>query len=126
MRQPLPMAERAPEAAFRAHYARILRYVRSVVHNADEAEDLTQETFLRAYRARDSLRDFDAMLPWLYSVATHVCLDHLRQRTRHAQARSDLDPEGVSQPDPDPSAGQLVEQEEMSECVEAYVSELSD
>ena len=126
MRQPLPTLESAPEAAFGVHYAQILRYVRSVVRDAAEAEDLTQETFLRAYRARNSLRDRDAMLPWLYSVATHVCLDRLRQRTRHAQARSDLDPEGVSPPDPDPSAGQLVEQEEMSECVEAYVSEFSD
>jgi RNA polymerase sigma-70 factor (ECF subfamily) len=126
MGQPLPKLESAPEAAFGVHYARILRYVRSVVRDAAEAEDLTQETFLRAYRARNSLRDRDAMLPWLYSVATHVCLDRLRQRTRHARARSHVDPEGVSQPDPDPSAGRIVEQEEMGECVEAYVSQLSD
>ena len=115
-----------PEAAFSAHYATILRYVRSIVRDATEAEDLTQETFLRAYRSRDSLRDPDAMLPWLYSVATHVCLDRLRQRTRQMQTRSDADPEAVAPPDADPSAGQLVEQEEMSECVEAYVGELSD
>jgi RNA polymerase sigma-70 factor (ECF subfamily) len=126
MRQPLPTEERAPEAGFSAHYAQILRYVRSVVRNADEAQDLTQETFLRAYRARDSLRDPDATLPWLYSVATHVCLDRLRQRTRQAQARSDVDPEAMSPPDPAPSAGLVVEQEDMSTCVEAYVSELSD
>jgi RNA polymerase sigma-70 factor (ECF subfamily) len=126
MRQPLPTVERAPEVSFSAHYAQILRYVRSVVRNADEAEDLTQETCLRAYRARDSLRDPDAMLPWLYSVATHVCLDRLRQRTRQARAQSDVDPETVSPPDPAPSAGLGVEQEDMSTCVEAYVSELSD
>ena len=126
MRQPLPTVKRAPEASFSAHYAQILRYVRSVVRNADEAEDLTQETFLRAYRARDSLRDPDAMLPWLYSVATHVCLDRLRQRTRQARARSDVDPEAVSPPDPAPSAGLAVDQKDMSTCVEAYVSELSD
>lgn len=126
MRQPLPTVEHAPEASFSAHYAQILRYVRSVVRNPDEAEDLTQETFLRAYRARDSLRDPDAMLPWLYSVATHVCLDRLRQRTRQARTRSDVDPEAVSPPDPAPSVGLGVEQEDMSTCVEAYVSELSD
>src|SRR5512135_2941048 len=118
MTQPLPTAERAPEASFSAHYAQILRYVRSVVRDADEAQDLTQETFLRAYRARDSLRDPDAMLPWLYSVATHVCLDRLRQRTRQARAQSDLDPEAVSPPDPAPSPGLAAEQEDMSTCVE--------
>jgi RNA polymerase sigma-70 factor (ECF subfamily) len=114
------------EVAWGDHYARILRYVHSVVRNPDEAADLTQATFLRAYRARDSLRDPDAVLPWLYSVATHVCLDRLRQRTRQERARSDVDPEAVSPPDPEPSAGLLAEQADMSNCVEAYVSELSD
>lgn len=126
MNQALPVVERAPETAFSAHYAQILRYVRSVVGDATEAEDLTQETFLRAYRARNSLRDPDAVLPWLYSVATHVCLDRLRQRARLAPSESDLDPETVAPPDPAPSAGKLTEQADMSNCVEAYVSELSD
>ena len=82
-----PTVERAPEASFSALHADPA-VVRSVVRDADEAEDLTQETFLRAYSARDSLRDPDAILPWLYSVANHVCLDRLRQRARrHGPAR---------------------------------------
>jgi RNA polymerase sigma-70 factor, ECF subfamily len=117
---------RALDFASSDHYERILRYVRSLVRDLDEAQDLTQETFLRAQRRRDSLRDPDALLPWLYSIATHVSLDRLRQRARQAQAQSDLDPEAVSPPDPAPSAGHLVEQEDMSDCVEAYVSELRD
>ena len=124
--QALPGIEPTREVAFGAHYTRILRYVRGVVRDADEAEDLTQETFLRAFRARDSLRDPDAVLPWLYSVATHVCLDRLRQHARQARTGSDLDPEAVSPPDPAPSAGLRAEQQDMSSCVEAYVSELSD
>ena len=124
--QVLPVVEATREVATAAHYTRILRYVRSVVRDADEAEDLTQETFLRAFRARNSLRDPDAVLPWLYSVATHVCLDRLRRRAREARTGSDLDPEAVSPPDPAPTAGLRAEQEDMSGCVEAYVSELSD
>ena len=126
MTQATPVLKRVPEAAFGEHYARILGYVRSVVRDAGEAEDLTQEIFLRAYRRRDSLRDPAAVLPWLYSIATHVCLDRLRQRARQAPTRSGLDPEAVSAPDPAPSAELLVEQEDMSTCVQAYVSELSD
>jgi RNA polymerase sigma-70 factor, ECF subfamily len=126
MAQALPLIQPAREVASREHYARILGYIRSVVRDDREAEDLTQETFLRAHRARDSLRDPDAVVPWLYSVATHVCLDRLRQRTRQAPAQSDLDPEAVSPPDPAPGASLLAEQADMSACVEAYVSELSD
>ena len=122
----LPVMQPAREVAWSEHYAPILRYVRSVVRSSDEAADLTQATFLRAYRARDSLRDPDAVLPWLYTVATHICLDRLRQRTRQARAQSDVDPEAMSPPDPAPSAELLVEQQDMSSCVEAYVGDLSD
>lgn len=121
-----PVIERASEAAFGEHYGRILGYVRSVVRDEGEAEDLTQETFLRAYRRRDSLRDPAAVLPWLYSIATHVCLDRLRQRTRQAPTRSEVDPEAVSVPDRAPSAELVLEQEDMSTCVQAYVGGLSD
>lgn len=47
-----------------------------------EADDAVQETFLRAWRHR---RTFDGsnLRAWLYKVATNVCLDMLRQRSRH-------------------------------------------
>ncbi|MBO0515430.1 RNA polymerase subunit sigma-70 [Streptomyces beijiangensis] len=48
----------------------------------DEAEDLTQETFLRAWRARDTLEDIGNPRAWLYKIATHVCLDFLRKHNR--------------------------------------------
>jgi RNA polymerase sigma-70 factor (TIGR02960 family) len=48
----------------------------------DEAEDLVQETFLRAWRARDSLAGEDGLRPWLYKIATNACLDAIRRRSR--------------------------------------------
>ena len=65
---------------FEVYHDRIYRYVLGMVKNSAEAEDLTQDTFLRAYRHGDSLRDPDAVRGWLYRIATHVCLDRLRQR----------------------------------------------
>jgi RNA polymerase sigma-70 factor (ECF subfamily) len=120
------IAEPGVELTFAEHYPRIRRYVQSVVHDPADAEDLTQETFLRAHRRRDSLRDHDAALAWLYSIATHVCLDRLRQRARQAEAQSQVEVEAVARPDPAPAAALRVEQEEMSSCVQAYVGELSD
>ena len=42
---------------FKGDYERIFRYIMSMIRDTREAEDLTQETFLRAYQRRDSLRD---------------------------------------------------------------------
>ena len=51
----------------------------------DEAEDLVQETFLRAWRRRDSFEGGPGFRAWLYRIATNACLDALRssRRRRH-------------------------------------------
>ncbi len=112
---------------FIGDYQRIFRYVMSMVHDTAEAEDLTQETFLRAYRRRDSLRDETVQTAWLYRIATHVCLDRFRQNARRSpmEADTDLDEVEVAEADT-PSLQQTVEREEMSGCVQRYLNDLSD
>jgi RNA polymerase sigma-70 factor (ECF subfamily) len=125
MAKPLSMrGERQDTLA--EHHPAIRRYILSLVRDPAEADDLTQETFLRAHRSRESLRDPDAALPWLYGIATNVSVDRLRQRARRAPLQSDADPEAVSPPDPEPSAVLNAEREEMSNCVQGFVGELSD
>jgi RNA polymerase sigma-70 factor (TIGR02960 family) len=48
----------------------------------DEAEDAVQETFLRAWRGRDSFDGSSLFRAWLYRIATNVCLDVLRRSSR--------------------------------------------
>jgi len=60
-------------------------YARSMVHNSDDAYDLSQEAFVRVYR---HLKKFDPAYPfrvWLFHILSNLCKNHLRQRkTRDA------------------------------------------
>ncbi len=123
-------SELEPENAsiiFPGDYNRIFRYILSMVQDTAEAEDLTQETFLRAYRGRDSLREEGAQITWLYRIATHVCLDRLRQYARRNPKESDADIDQVDVPEPNtPSLQKTLEQDEMSGCVQGYLTRLPD
>ncbi len=112
---------------YQEDYQRISRYIMNMVRDAAEAEDLTQETFLRAFRSRSSLREEGAQTAWLYQIATHVCLDRLRQYARRNPKESDADIDEVDVPEPDaPSLQKITEQDEMSACVQRYLNRLSD
>jgi DNA-directed RNA polymerase specialized sigma24 family protein len=52
----------------------------------EEAEDLVQETFLRAWRKRESFEGGSWFRAWLYRIATNACLDALRRSTRQARS----------------------------------------
>jgi RNA polymerase sigma-70 factor (ECF subfamily) len=59
-----------------------------------EADDLVQETLLRAWRHRNDVRDLGALRGWLLRIATNACLDHLRRRRPRLSPWTDgADPE---------------------------------
>lgn len=56
-----------------------------MVGDPDDAADITQETFIKAYRALASFRGDSKFSSWLYRIASNVSLDFLRSRSRRAQ-----------------------------------------
>ena len=68
------------EARLLAYRPLIERHVRALVRDRADAEELTQDSYARAFRRLDELRDPQAALAWLYRIATNVCLDRLRRR----------------------------------------------
>src|SRR5215813_14687220 len=67
----------------------------------DDAEDAVQEALLRAWKARESFDGSVLFRPWLYRIATRVCLDVIRRRTRRARATISLADVPWLQPYPD-------------------------
>ena len=64
----------------RQHQKRIFRVLLALVKDADEAEVLTQECFLRAYRKRESFRGDSSVATWLVRIAVNLAHDQGRSR----------------------------------------------
>lgn len=64
---------------FEAHVGSVYRYAMRLAGRTDLAEDLTQETLLRAWRHRHKLREERAVRVWLLRIATNLWTDQLRQ-----------------------------------------------
>jgi len=54
----------------------------SLVGSRDDAMELTQEAFLKTYRARETYRDGDPFLPWFHRILRNTCFSFLRKRKR--------------------------------------------
>ncbi|PYM96431.1 MAG: hypothetical protein DME04_02005 [Candidatus Rokuibacteriota bacterium] len=89
------------ETIVTAHHAEIFRYLRRVTSRTSEAEDLSQETFLRAYRAYRTLTPEANVRAWLFAIATNLTRNHFRSEKRRRVAyafaaveQRDTDPDG--------------------------------
>lgn len=88
------------DAAWRELVERFSRYVYAIIHRAyglrdGDAEDVFQEVFSRAYQRLDTLRDDDAIQPWLAQLTRRLAIDRIR-----AAVPVQANEEGPEQPDP--------------------------
>jgi RNA polymerase sigma-70 factor (ECF subfamily) len=125
-------AERAAIAACRrgereAFDALVARYQRPIyrlcyryVNNHEDANDLAQDAFLKAWRAIASFRGESAFSTWLYRIAVNACLNH---RALKRPATQEL-PEALV--DPRPGAQADAERDDEARRVRAAVSRLPD
>jgi RNA polymerase sigma-70 factor (ECF subfamily) len=68
------------EGLFAKHHQEIYAYLARMLRDPELAADLTQDAFVKAYRAHDSLQKDENARAWLYQIAHRVALDELRRR----------------------------------------------
>ncbi|MFT3830478.1 MAG: sigma-70 family RNA polymerase sigma factor [Opitutaceae bacterium] len=121
-------------ALFTAHRERVRRSLVRLVGEA-EADDLTQEVFVRVARALPEFRGEAHVTTWILRIARRVGLDHLRSR-RHGEAKrtislapaepeTDSDADSVPEPHEEAEAPRRLVRAEMSTCVREYVARLA-
>lgn len=71
------------ESIVERYQPRLLGILAHLVGSVEEAEDLTQEVFLRLYRSRKTYRPKARFSTWLFTIANHLALNHLRGRGRN-------------------------------------------
>lgn len=76
--------EQAFGALAEPHRRELMAHCYRMTGSILEAEDLAQETLLRAWRRRETYEGRAPVRAWLYKIATNLCLDSLRQRPRRS------------------------------------------
>ena len=100
-------ARKGERAAFglliRMHQRRVYACAIQMLGNAQEADDATQETFLRAFKAIAKFDGRSELSTWLYRICVNLSLNLLRKRKR--QKSEDLDDPRIPEPEADVSFG---------------------
>ncbi|HXH60164.1 MAG TPA: sigma-70 family RNA polymerase sigma factor [Fimbriimonadaceae bacterium] len=113
-----------------AYQARVFGFVRRMVRNEEEAMDVTQEVFIRAFRSLDRFDGRSSLRTWLFRIAHNLCIDKSRRLERRFIETS-LEP---TMPDDEPiefaderwDPEQAVLSEEMAQVVERAIASMSE
>jgi RNA polymerase sigma-70 factor, ECF subfamily len=73
------------EETMQRYEREIMRFLLRTTRDREDTLDLFQETWLRAYRAYTKLDGSDGIRPWLYRIATNLCLNRVRDRARRTR-----------------------------------------
>lgn len=136
------LVERALDGDIAAFEKLVSRYQNKIIGyvgrmtdgDREEAEDITQETFIKAYRSLDSFRGQASFSTWLYKIATNLCIDRARTKKRRPQQAYSLDEPvdkdeekgGREIPDNRYEPGKGVERDEMRALVRETVAEMPE
>jgi len=117
-----------------AFQPKIIRYLTHFIGES-EAEDLTQETFVKVHQALENFRDEAQLSTWIYRIATNTALDRLRspsfQRVAQPSLSESLDETGIADKvicteEKKPLIEQQLIREEMNECIRGYIEKLPE
>jgi len=115
---------RAFEELVIAHQHRVFGVALRMLGNAAEAEEIAQETFLRAHGAVAAFRGEAKLSTWLYGIASRLCFNRLGAGERRLTRGGDADLDRLAAPTADPAAD--LERSEVEQALHRAIAELPD
>ena len=103
---------------------RIFLQIYRIVGNVDDAQDLTQETFIKALQRQDQIKDLDKATHWLSRVASNTAIDFLRRHGRISYSDINELPEPIAT-EPEDSPERLLLRSEQASYLEGGLRLLS-
>lgn len=83
----------------RQHYARLTYIAFTYVHNQSQAEDIVQESFVKAYSSIQQLKDLSRPFPWLVRIVINECYTVMRRKKRESPVETMPEQTSVSTED---------------------------
>lgn len=106
------------------HRDALVHFIRRMVGDVALAEDLTQETLLRAERSRASFHGDASPRTWLFAIALNACRDYFRANARNTERAVDLS--AAERLPANVNLEQAQAQTEMGTCISAYLFRLPE
>jgi RNA polymerase sigma-70 factor (ECF subfamily) len=123
------------EVLVQRYQHRLLGVMLHLIGNLEEAEDLSQEVFLRIYKARKGYKPRAKFSTWLFTIANNLAMNHIRGKGRHPTVRLEgggggtttaIRPAAELVPSRDGTASSQMRQAELSEIVREALDELGE
>lgn len=117
------------EAIVSAHQKNVYNLALRIVGNADDAFDMSQEAFLRAYRSLENFRGDSRFSVWLYRLTSNICIDFLRKKKLRNESslsweNDDGEIDDIAIPDLRFSPEKALDRKELAEAVRAGLDSL--
>jgi RNA polymerase sigma-70 factor, ECF subfamily len=106
---------------YHRHYLEVYRFLICFSGNQNDAEDLTQEVFIRVLNNLSNINSIVNIKTWIFSIAKHVAIDHYRKR-RFSSIFTDGFFKNLVSTEKEPN--ELIEQNEMKRLVHGAISKL--
>jgi RNA polymerase sigma-70 factor, ECF subfamily len=120
---------------YKEYYPKILGYLTRIVGNRVEAEDLTQDVFIKVSEALDRFEGRSSLSTWIYKIATNTANDCFRsdsfqqgkKLTLPAELIKDcIEDKNVWTGEKESTSDKMLEKEEMNCCIKRYVQDINE